>query len=163
MYNNLIKNLKEKLDITTPVDLEDLISKFSDIKILFNEPNEYDDYAHSYIIDGIYTIKVQDSKITDNNKYYVAKELGHIFLNHLDKYKKLYDNQHNEIDYEAEEFARELLMSEEEFRKVVHKNSKNGVCDLIAVGDHFNVDPEIVLVKGNFIGLFQWWFINVIE
>lgn len=156
MYNNLVKNLKDNLDITTPVDLEELISKFSDIIILFNEPNEYGDYAHSYIIDGVYTIKVKDSKVTDENKYYVAKEIGHILLNHLDNYKTVYDNQHNELDCEADEFARELLMPEDEFRKVVYENSENGVCDLVAVGKHFKVDTEIVLVKGRFIGLFAW-------
>ena len=156
MYNKYIKELKEALDIKTPVDLDEFVSKFKDVDIIYGVPNEYEDIAHSYIIEGVYTIKVRDSKLTDDNKYWIAVELGHIFLNHLDKSLKLYNEYHNEWEYEAEEFARELLMSEDEFRKVVYENSEDGVCDLIAVGNHFKVDSEIVLVKGKFLRLFPF-------
>lgn len=155
MYKNFVKKIKKELSINTPVNLENLISKFSDIEILYNQHNDDGDLACSEIINGIYTIKVNDSKLTDKNKYWIAVELGHIVLHHLDNYPKLYNNYNNELIYEAEEFARELFMSEDEFRKVVYENSECGVCDLIAVSEYFKVDPEIVSVKGKLLRLFS--------
>lgn len=82
----------------------------------------------------------------------IAHELGHIVL-HRDKGNivdyRANENQLDPIENEANIFASEILMPEEEFRKV-HKNFK-GVLELIS--DHFGTSLLATSVRAKILGL----------
>lgn len=82
----------------------------------------------------------------------IAHELGHIVL-HKDKGNivdyRINENTFNPIEKEADIFASEILMPEEEFRKV-HKSFK-GVLELIS--DHFGTSLLATSVRAKILGL----------
>lgn len=157
MYSTLIRKIKNELGITTPIDFNSLVDKFSDIEIRYGQTigdeeglvvKEEDKY--------IIKIKTTENQLSNRDRFTIAHELGHVFLNHIDNYEVLYRNGNNEIEYEANEFAAELLMSEEEFREAVNDATVNGVCDLKKVSKKFEVSESAVLTRGRFLGVFPW-------
>lgn len=145
-----IESIRELLHLKTPINIEDVISQFREINVLYGQYLDDDLIVKTDKSGDIYTIRIKPNKgsLTIKDKYLISIEFGHIMLGHIDKYKKDYYLYNNELSYFAEEYARELLMPEKEFRRVVYENSKDGVCDLIKVANYFKVDPEKVSVRG---------------
>lgn len=95
--------------------------------------------------------------MTQSDRFKLARQLGHLFLGHVDRQNIAYRRGTNKLDYEANEFAAELLMPKSEFYYHVNKNiDENNRCDVESVAKIFDVEPQVVITRGKFLGLFEW-------
>ena len=90
-------------------------------------------------------------------RFTIAHELGHLFLEHLGEQKELFREGTGEEEYEANDFAANLLMPKAEFIECVYNNlDEEGLCNLDAVSDYFKVSISAVKTRGKFLGVFSW-------
>ena len=80
-----------------------------------------------------------------------------MFLEHLADQDELFREGTSEEEYEANDFAANLLMPKAEFIECVYNNlDEEGLCNLDAVSDYFRVSISAVKTRGKFLGVFSW-------
>lgn len=101
----------------------------------------------------------------------IAHELGHLFLHML----YLIDDEHwnglleeesyrreglNKLESEANSFAAELLMPEEEYLTQLKRNKvligDSTYFDTKAMAEYFNVSENAIINRGKWLGVFAW-------
>lgn len=158
----LTDGLISHIGLTIPIDLNKIISYFSDIEIEYDSDISKDGLIKFDQEKG-YLIQIKNKELDiDNPKGYrdrftIAHELGHLFLEHLGEQKELFREGTGEAEYEANDFAANLLMPKAEFIECVYNNlDEEGLCDLGAVSDYFKVSVSAVKTRGKFLGVFSW-------
>lgn len=133
---------------------------------------------------GTFEIGVPFVTSENRDRFTIAHELGHLYL-HLDyadpeKWEKRVKNAESQSDdegcliadsfmtragqnyneYEANDFAAAMLMPEKEFREVtddkkikLHGETR---CNTRAVARAFGVSLEAAVIRGRFLGIFEW-------
>ena len=171
IINGIAYKIRDILKLETPVDLNELVT-------LLKGEIEYDDIEGNEariqkIEGGSYNFSITLSHETkkQRDRFTIAHELGHLFLHMgylIDKEKwgkigtykdsAYYRYGYSEAEYEANEFARAILMPEVEFIKIANDNkSKDGkTYELHTIAEHFNVSVDVVKVRGRWLGLFEW-------
>lgn len=115
--------------------------------------------------DGKFVISVSKSLTTKLRNYTIAHEIGHLLL-HTNYWKSLFDNEElhfdpyynskrgTESEQQADEFADNLLMPEEQFRDIVAKNiTKDEKLDIKSVADVFGVSVDAAVNRANKLGV----------
>lgn len=153
---NITENLRQQLELTPPIDFERIFDSLSDLEFQVNNHDMLDE-GKIVRTDTGYSLNIRGAGESVRDRFTIAHELGHLFLGHVDKYEVLYRRGANELEYEANEFAANLLMPEQEFRDIVNENlDSENFCDIETVATHFNVSESAVLTRGKFLGLFAW-------
>lgn len=136
---------------TTPLDVKGVAKTFGiKVKIL-----PLDNEVSGYIQNdgGTWGIYVNALHHPRRQRFTIAHELGHYFL-HRDKKQKFVDKklfrngETNIFETQANKFAAEILMPEEEFRNYVVNHSNK--VDFIA--EHFGVSALAVRVRASELG-----------
>jgi Zn-dependent peptidase ImmA (M78 family) len=154
-----VDKLISELDLHPPVDLNRFFDYFSNLKIEYgvNEVNLLDGKISKNNEDYIVSLGCDKEGMNERDRFTLAHELGHLFLGHVDRHETLYRRGANKLEYEANEFAAELLMPQEVFIQIVNENvDSDGVCDIFKVAQHFEVSSSAALTRGKFLGLFAW-------
>lgn len=154
---NVAEELISRFNLGIPVDLQVLIENFSDLAVEFGADIEKDGQTEragdSYLI----RIRSDEDSLTTRDRFTLAHELGHVLLGHIDEHEIMYRSEANELEYEANDFAGNLLMPREKFLEVVYENvDDRGICDLEEVANNFNVSVSAVRTRGRFLGVFSW-------
>lgn len=108
-------------------------------------------------------------------RFSIAHELGHLFLHmgylvDADRFSSLQEGQpgysydrvpsyhlgKSEEEYEANEFASELLMPRQQFMEAVRANTTGGTCNIEALADRFGVSRQAAATRGRWLGVFEW-------
>ena len=153
---NISENLREQLGLEIPIDFNQIFSLLSDLDFVTNNEGMVDD-GKIIKTDNGYSLNLKGNGESLRDRFTIAHELGHLFLGHVDKYEVLYRRGANELEYEANEFAANLLMPEQEFRDAVNDNlDSDNFCDIEAVSEIFKVSESAVLTRGKFLGLLAW-------
>lgn len=96
-----------------------LIDSFADIEIEYETDIPQDILIKN--VNGGYLIQIRNKQfdLTDpegyRDRFAIAKELGHLFLGHVNHYENLYRRGANELEYDDIDFAANLLMPKSEF------------------------------------------------
>lgn len=77
-----------------------------------------------------------------------------MFLGHIHNYERLYRLKSNELTYEADMFALNLLLPSNEFRSIIDLYTTDGLCDIEKVSEHFQVPEMLVINHGKLLGYF---------
>lgn len=102
---------------------------------------------------------------TKNKNFSVAQSLGHLFLH----WRYCIDETHwvslpdkscykiNDVSevYQANLFARELLMPADHFKKVAEKHTVNGVINTSGVANYFAINTSMASRRGQELGIFK--------
>lgn len=170
------KEIREKYNLSGPgVNLNELIDNYNnsdkDAKIIakeidLSELQRYYDKALSGFIqkqDDKIFIGIQISEPSYRKRFTLAHELGHLFLGHINDdpsqidFRKNIDAldlssfglySHDEREQEANEFAAELLMPEEEIRKLY-----KAIDDHKILAEIFGVSYQAMYIRLKRLGL----------
>jgi len=143
---NLLKKHKAN---SLPVDVLDLIAKEAPgFSIIYEE--DWPDRMSGLTNRAQKTIRINRKHHPLRQRFSLAHELGHICLNHdlilSDRIEE--EGINAELEKEADEFASELLMPIDLFKKAFR-----AVPDLHALADTFQVSPSAVSVRALKLGL----------
>ncbi len=157
----LVQRIIDDFHLVIPVDLDKVIGSFADIRMEYGCDIEQDGVVEKRGDEYIIRIKNKRVSIDDPNGYRdrftIAHELGHLFLGHIKNHEKLYREGANELEYEANDFAANLLMPQSEFIRSIYSNlDEDGYCDLEEVSKQFRVSISAVKTRGKFLGVFSW-------
>lgn len=105
-------------------------------------------------------------------RFSIAHELGHLFLHmgylvDANRFSSLQEGHSydrvpsyhlgkSEEEYEANEFASELLMPRKQFMEAVRANTTGGTCNIEALADRFGVSRQAAATRGRWLGVFAW-------
>ncbi|MGL5901656.1 MAG: ImmA/IrrE family metallo-endopeptidase [Cetobacterium sp.] len=177
--NQLIKNLtigirnQFGIDPNAPFtynQLEELVKKLNG-RIENVDYLNYDAEIIKKTGDIDFEIILSEYPSVQRKMFSIAHELGHLFLHMLylindDHWNSLSENQSyrreglNKLESEANSFAAELLMPEEEYLNQLKKNK-------VLIGDYtyfntqamaryFNVSENAIINRGKWLGVFAW-------
>lgn len=162
MYTaELAQRLINDFHLQVPIDLNEVINSFSDIQIEYNTDITQDGLVRKSEDKYLIQIKNRQFNLDDcegyRDRFTIAHELGHLFLGHVKNHEELYREGANELEYEANDFAANLLMPKSEFINSIYDNlDEDGYCDLEAVSEQFRVSVSAVKTRGKFLGVFSW-------
>lgn len=155
----IVERLTNELALEVPVNLDRFFEYFSNLRINYDvdEIDLLDGKISKIDDDYIVSLSCPQESMTDRDRFTLAHELGHLFLGHVDRHEVLYRRGANKLEYEANEFAAELLMPREEFVNQVNSHvDSSGRCNILEVASRFGVSPSAALTRGKFLGLFSW-------
>lgn len=141
----LTNKLINELNLEPPIDLNRLIDSFADIEIEYETDIPKDILIKN--VNGGYLIQIRNKQF----------DLTDPFLGHVNHYENLYRRGANELEYDAIDFAANLLMPKSEFIQSVYDNlDEDGYCDLNVVSEYFRVSLGAVKTRGKFLSVFPW-------
>lgn len=157
----LTNRLINDFNLQPPIDLNRIIDSFTDIQVEYETDILKDGLIKK--LDSGYLIQIRNKQfdLTDpegyRDRFTIAHELGHLFLGHIQNHEELYREGANTLEYEANDFAANLLMPKSEFIESIYANlDEDGYCDLNAVSEYFRVSISAVKTRGKFLGVFSW-------
>ena len=114
-----------------------------------------------------FIIKVSPFQSFERRNFTIAHELGHLFLhtNYLEVssqrsnelvFEAYYRDGESEEEYQANEFAANLLMPKEDFCKSIKNNLKNGIVEMDKVAAEFYVSLDAAITRGKWLGILSW-------
>lgn len=117
--------------------------------------------------DNGFIIRISPLQSYERRKFTIAHELGHLFLhtNYVDSislehtplnFEKYYRDGESQKEYEANEFAANLLMPQGIFRECIEKNVQNGYVDMKKVSEEFGVSVDAAITRGKWLGVLAW-------
>lgn len=168
--------VRKRLNLATPIDLEAAVQKLGgEIKYF---PSHEMEGGYEAIIRKIprkeerkpsFVIELADDPILMRKRFSIAHELGHLFL-HMgygfpEKWEKAADkfedlmyarNGAGRLEYEAHEFAAEILMPHEEFKEVWlagKGQAEKHVDRILRATEHFQVSRKAAFNRARWLGL----------
>lgn len=154
---NVAEELISRFSLGVPIDLLTLIENFSDLSVEFGADIEKDGQTERKDDSYLIRIRSERDELTTRDRFTIAHELGHVLLGHIDEHEIMYRAEANELEYEANDFAGNLLMPREQFLNTVYQNvDDRGICDLEEVSNIFHVSVSAVRTRGRFLGVFSW-------
>lgn len=161
------EEVRKKFEIGTPfVKYIDEILKKLGGKI--QKENTIESYGKLIIEtkpwEGIFKIILNPGMIKERDNFAIAHQLGHLFLhtNYIESMengtKYIHFNEsyiNSEADFEAHEFAYNLLMPKKEFLDELKKNTKGEVVYTPKVAKYFGVTISIASYRGQKLGYLQ--------
>lgn len=148
---NLLDAAEKQGIQTVPLDIERLVSSFGvKVKIV---PMDDEVSGHLSLNDGVWEIAVNALHHPKRQRFTLAHELGHYVLHRwqcqrFEDTKLFRNNDSNPMEVEANGYAADLLMPEEEFRNYINNVSKS----INDIADHFNVSAYAVRVRAKNLG-----------
>ena len=171
LSNAMQKLIKETVDeiyvvfelpTHTPIDLDELLNKLG-VQLRGNTELMYEGKIEKeHNNKTIITIKHHHDE--KRRRFAIAHTLGHYFLHFSDDDKEFKDSvfyrnlDYNNEEVEANEFAFNLLMPEEEYKKYAENNAynfKNNTCDVRKISEYFKVPKQIVVYRGKSLKIFK--------
>jgi len=119
-----------------------------------------------------FAVTIRPNLHPNRERFTLAHELGHLFLhmnflnpekwNHstayLDGAFHRTEGDYKEEELQAHEFAANLLMPAEEFKRIARENCNavKGVYYSSPIAEYFGVSVEAATVRGKWLGMFEW-------
>ena len=155
---DLVKVLKDSMSIKYPIkDMEEEVKKLKG-KIIRDEKTVKPEIKGTE--KGTFVIILPKDIKKEEERYFVARELGYLFL-HMgylinpvlfkDYNNKTFSDNMLETKLEAKEFALEFLMPTEEYIKYVRETFDKNIVDIVKIANHFVVPVSLALEKGEII------------
>lgn len=176
IIKEIVDSIRNNLDIKIPLTEDKLIKiveKLEGSIIIKNyEPLDFS-APEGYIeknTQGTFTITINSNLPEKRKIFTIAHEIGHLFLhmgyliddekwNNMDSYDYVYFREgRSETEWQANEFAAELLMPEELFREKIRENVdyNTNTCEIEPISNFFNVSDDAVITRGKFLREFSW-------
>jgi Zn-dependent peptidase ImmA (M78 family) len=163
----LAEIIRDGLELSTPINVEDAVKRLGG-KLVEKESMEAGMEAMVRRDGERFEIIIQKNKPAVRKRFSVAHELGHLFLHmgylvnpdlwsNTDEYRDsvYYRFGHGIEEEEANEFAANFLMPENEFQEVAGKHIRDGYCSVEGVASHFRTSKDAALIRGRSIGVFR--------
>ncbi|MDS3871833.1 ImmA/IrrE family metallo-endopeptidase [Staphylococcus hominis] len=145
-----------------PINLDEFLNTLN-IQLHESEELIYEgkiekDYNDNTII----TIKYNHNE--GRRRFTIAHELGHYFLHFNDEDKEFKDSvfyrslEYNDEEIEANEFAANLLMPEEEYKVFAENNAYNqesNTYDIEKIAEYFIVSRQAAIYRGKNLNVFR--------
>lgn len=147
----LLAAARDKGISIVPLDIERLARSFGiQVKIV---PMDDEVSGHLSLNDGVWEIAVNALHHPKRQRFTLAHELGHYVLHRWQcqrfEDKKLFrNNESNPMEAQANAYAADLLMPEDEFKDYIRNVSKN----IDSIADHFKVSAYAVRVRAKNLG-----------
>ncbi len=117
--------------------------------------------------DKKFIIVVSPNQSRARQNFTIAHEIGHLFLhtNFVDNVMKnekvvfpdFYREGDSEKEYQANEFAANLLMPQDIYiDKVKQNKNDDNIVNIKAVSDYFGVSVDAAINRGKWLGVLQW-------
>lgn len=114
-----------------------------------------------------FLIQVSPFQSPERLNFTIAHELGHLFLHmfylidpqkwsEFDERKGYARNDSNKLEFQANEFAANLLMPKQTFLNLAEQNKIGNCYNLEPLMETFHVSRQAVLNRGRWIGIFPW-------
>lgn len=115
-----------------------------------------------------FSITISPHHTLERINFSLAHELGHLFLHMFyliddESWKKIeigkrYSKSYNDLlEFEANEFASNLLMPKEEFLKLAMENrNENNFYNIDPLIERFRVSRQAIINRGKWLGIFPW-------
>lgn len=138
-----------------PIDIDQFVKEL-DIQ-LCEDPNLVYEGKIEKCHNGKTIITIKQYHNEEKRRLAIAHELGHYFLHFNDEDKEFKDSvfyrslEYNNEEIEANQFAFNLLMPEEEYKKFAENNAynyENKTCDVRKISKHFKVPKQTVVYRG---------------
>lgn len=167
--NDYVKELREILSISTPVDMSELLSKLQ-VEVGYHKVTALKETRVEALSKGPnkYRLVIPEYETDTAKRVALAHGLGHLFLhmgynplspiteeNQVYHDTAYYRLGHSKEEYEATEFAQALLMPITEFYEVSKFHRSNGTYNVDAIATYFNVPTAVVKQRGIYLGLFE--------
>lgn len=167
--NGLAESVIKVCNISTPInDIEDVVKRLGGIVIedetlgMFSDGELRKENGELYE----FSIKVPKGQQSARRNFTIAHELGHLFL-HMgymiddelwNKSDGVVFNRrgNSESEMQANEFAAAFLMPEEEYCKIVNKNTTGNLVSISEVANYFNVSMDAASYRGKWLGCLRW-------
>jgi len=161
---DIVLSIKEQLQLPNIFDknkLQELVKSIDgDLQFVTDLDNKVDATIERLVDNPQYAFRITVKETNEKrDNFSIAHELGHLFLhmgykanNDIWQNSKIrYDRfGYSQSELEANEFAGNLLMPENEFRKQwQEKNIEN-------IADYFNVSKLAVEIRAKNLGLISW-------
>ncbi len=115
--------------------------------------------------DNGFIIKVSKYQPVDSRNLAIAQELGYLFL-HMGYMSdwELWESfnpeekqtQYTKKEFQAHEFAANLLMPKQQYFDFVYKHQKEGKINPQLIADYFGVPKEEAVNRGKWLGVLTW-------
>lgn len=159
------RGVYSKLELSFPFSINEVLKKLGgEFRVdpdLFYKAKIENKGDESFSI----TIKSEDDSI---HRYLFAHQLGHLFI-HMGylvdeaKWKSIKEfaddygrDGYGEEENEANAFADEFVLPEEEFRDFIDHKAKDGKINIASMAENFMVHEGAVLNRGKWLGIFEW-------
>ena len=161
--SELAQRVMDVYNIKTPiVDMESIVQRLGGT---IEEKSDFDDLCDGTIQkSGKSNFKITISPYQNNQRknFTIAHELGHLFL-HMGFMtdRKLWNTQDEKVygrfgtseqDYQANEFAAELLMPENIYKDILDEHSRGNKVNMNEVAKYFKVSLSAAINRGKFLG-----------
>lgn len=169
-YISLVADkVREVYKIATPIESMSLVVKQigGEIKET-DEPRDFDGIIRKSN-NNSFLIEISKNQSEQRKNFTIAHELGHLFL-HMGygTDEDVWKNQKEEVafqrfgtseqEYQANEFAADLLMPREEYADKIYACVENGKVEikkLEEIASAFNVSLSAVINRGRFLGILE--------
>lgn len=136
-----------------PVDINSILETFTDIQLEYIGQLTADTPLVGKNDDTYIFITVENP--TRKERFIVAKNLAHLLLGHVDNYPKLYHRQANELQLSANRLAMALLVPIEHFTKQLLASSDNGIVDMNALAELYDVPVNALITYAKELKLIE--------
>jgi len=168
--------VRNSLGLKLPYSPEEAVRKLGG-EIQETIEDEYIDAEIKKNGDDKFIIQLNKDKPENRKAFTLAHELGHLFLhmgfiideetwNSISDYQdsafyRMSGNngmpgRYKQEEHEANVFAANFLMPEEEFIDVAYKHLDDNRCDIKSVANYFNVSEIAAINRGKWLGIFKW-------
>ena len=136
-----------------PVDINQVLTSFTDIQLEYIGQITTDTPLVGKDDDTYVFITVENP--TRNERFIIAKNLAHLLLGHIDNYSKLYHRQANELQLSANRLAMAILVPIEHFTKQLLASSVDGIVDMNALADIYDVPVDKLITYARELKLIE--------
>ena len=159
----IARHLYEAADLEPGFDIEKLVHSLGG-EIVFTYAPDMDAYIQKN--GDSFVIVLDQSKSRTRQRFSIAHEIGHLLI-HLnytnrkiwntlnDVDTRIYRYGYDQFEKEANEFAAELLMPENEFYSYVERFSNDEYFDLKSFANYFDVSKDAVNYRGFNLGVWS--------
>ncbi len=150
-----LSDIHNKFGKNYPIDLKSILDEFN-IQLVFDPDLDNQESGYISYNDEEWIIGVNADHHKNRQRFTIAHELGHYMLHRIEieKLGKISDailfrkNETNRLEIEANNFASDLLMPEEEFRKKIN----DGTTIINDIAQYFGVSSLAVRYRAKNLG-----------
>lgn len=161
MINSLAKDIIDIYDIHIPIhDMNDVVTTLGGY--IEEENKDICDSAIRKQNDG-FVIYMPSSYNVERKQFAIAQELGHLFLHmgykispklwNKQKNMAYYESKYPLEEYQANEFARALLMPKDVYKKVLDQYTVGNKVQTAKIAEYFGVSVSTAYSRGKSLGL----------
>uniref|UniRef100_UPI003AB21698 ImmA/IrrE family metallo-endopeptidase n=1 Tax=Anaerostipes caccae TaxID=105841 RepID=UPI003AB21698 len=167
LINEMANEVIRQYNITIPItNIDEVVRRMNGS---IQENSAIDGFSDGRIRkDGSssFVIEVSPFQTVERRNFTVAHEIGHLFLHmgfmtnesrwNSQKNITYYRNGNLESEYQSNEFAAAFLMPEDEYERIMDKNTEGNLVNTLEIARYFHVSVDAAANRGKWLGFLKW-------